>query len=61
MAYLLRGTNESGDPIDMSVECCWRCGNLVNIMLVTMEEHIDRAHPLGAVPRDLDGRHALDQ
>ncbi len=55
MAYLLRGTNEAGDPVEVVVDGCWRCGAMINVMLVSLDEHVERAHPL---PLD-QGRHVL--
>lgn len=62
--YLLRGTDDNGDPVDLPVEPCWRCGVPVVTSLVSMAEHVDRAHPVptGTVavapeePRELPSR-----
>lgn len=51
--YLLRGTDEAGEPVELRVELCWRCGSLVAVSLVSMFEHVDRMHPVQT------SRHAL--
>lgn len=64
--YFVRGVNEYGDPLDLVLEVCWRCGIPVVTNLVSMDEHVERAHPAPpvaspeppTVPR-LQRRHAL--
>lgn len=61
MVYLLRGTNEDGDPVEVAVESCWRCGVMINVYLLSMAEHVERAHPVPGPRRPDDvARHALD-
>jgi hypothetical protein len=48
--YLLRGMDEAGDPVDLPMVVCWRCGVPVMTSLVSMTEHVDRMHPLPTVP-----------
>jgi hypothetical protein len=46
MRYRIPAYNEYGDPADLVVEGCWRCGMLVNIMLMSIDEHVEVAHPV---------------
>lgn len=45
MAYMIRSVNEQGEPVDLFIDVCWRCGMPVVTNLVSMDEHVDRAHP----------------
>lgn len=53
--YYLRGVDERGRPVDIPVESCWRCLAMVNLTLGTMEDHVERIHPLP------EARHALHE
>lgn len=45
MECIVRGDDEQG-PVELRGAMCWRCGALVVTDLVSMAEHVDRAHPL---------------
>jgi hypothetical protein len=42
---LLRGVDDNGDPIEISVEPCPSCGALVYLMVMSLDEHARAVHP----------------
>jgi hypothetical protein len=57
---MLRGLSEQGDPVDIVLEICWRCGLPVSTFHVPMDEHVDRMHPTDDdADADAVGRHFL--
>lgn len=49
--YRVYAVTEDGDPVQLPVEVCWRCGGPVLTSMVSMAEHVDRMHPVAAAPR----------
>lgn len=52
MAYIVRGVDDQGQPAELVVEVCWRCGVPVVTSMVDMAEHVDREHPSPFVMAD---------
>lgn len=56
MDYRVPAFDEYGNPVDLILSFCWRCGVPVNLMLTSLEEHAERVHPAPEYP---PSRHAL--
>jgi hypothetical protein len=43
---LVRTVDANGDPVDVAVEPCGACGALIDLAVMSLQEHHDAVHPV---------------